>query len=157
MQIGDALPHFKLPTPDGEILSDTDLSNQWSVIYFYPKDNTPGCTKEAIAFSEQMDAFRKLGARVIGVSRDSPRKHTNFIDKHDLKVELISDEDGELCEAFGVWVEKQMYGKTYWGIERSTFLFGPENVCREVWRKVKVSGHVEEVIEKLSDCVNQIE
>ena len=130
MQIGDSLPTFNLPTIEGESLTSAELSGVWSVIYFYPKDNTPGCTNEAIDFSTRMEKFRKLGVRVIGVSKDSPKKHANFIEKHDLKVDLISDEDGELCEAFGVWVEKKNYGRTYMGIERSTFLFNPDGRCK---------------------------
>lgn len=149
MQIGDQIPRFSLPTLSDQSLSNDDLSGSWSVIYFYPKDNTPGCTKEAIAFSENIEEFKSLGARVIGVSADSPKKHENFINKHDLSVELISDEDKTLCEAFGVWVEKKLYGKVYMGIERATFLFDPTGTLKEVWRKVKVTGHAEDVLSAL--------
>ena len=147
MQIGNTLPDFNLPTIPGQTLSSNDLAGQWSVVYFYPKDNTPGCTKEAIAFSEHIDAFSKLGVRIVGISKDSAKMHENFIRKHDLKIDLISDEEGELCEAFGVWVEKKMYGKVYWGIKRSTFLFDKENKLYHEWPNVKVTGHAEEVLE----------
>lgn len=154
MQIGDSLPTFNLPTIEGESLTSAELSGVWSVIYFYPKDNTPGCTNEAIDFSTRMEKFRKLGVRVIGVSKDSPKKHANFIEKHDLKVDLISDEDGELCEAFGVWVEKKNYGRTYMGIERSTFLFNPDGKLVEVWRKVRVKDHAETVLNRSQEAIN---
>lgn len=154
MQIGDSLPHFNLPTFNDEFLASADLSGQWSVIYFYPKDNTPGCTTEAKDFSERIEAFKKLGARVMGVSKDSPKKHANFIEKQELKVELISDESGELCEAFGVWVEKQNYGRTYMGIERSTFLFNPEGELKALWRKVRVKNHAENVLKTLEEAIN---
>jgi peroxiredoxin Q/BCP len=119
------------------------------VLYFYPKDDTPGCTKEAIGFSEERAAFEAQNALVVGVSRDSVQKHDKFISKHDLRIPLISDEDGRLCEAFGTWVEKNMYGKTYMGIERATFLISPEGEVLKIWRKVKVPGHVEEVLSQI--------
>ena len=119
------------------------------VLYFYPKDDTPGCTKEAIGFSEERAAFEAQNALVVGVSRDTVQKHDKFISKHDLRIPLISDEDGRLCEAFGTWVEKNMYGKTYMGIERATFLISPEGEVLKIWRKVKVPGHVEEVLSQI--------
>ena len=119
------------------------------VLYFYPKDDTPGCTKEAIGFSEERAAFEAQNAMVVGVSRDTVKKHDKFISKHDLRIPLISDEDGRLCEAFGTWVEKNMYGKTYMGIERATFLISPEGEVLKIWRKVKVPGHVEEVLSQI--------
>jgi peroxiredoxin Q/BCP len=119
------------------------------VLYFYPKDDTPGCTKEAIGFSEERAAFEAQNALVVGVSRDTVQKHNKFISKHDLRIPLISDEDGRLCEAFGTWVEKNMYGKTYMGIERATFLISPEGDVLKIWRKVKVPGHVEEVLSQI--------
>jgi peroxiredoxin Q/BCP len=119
------------------------------VLYFYPKDDTPGCTKEAIGFSEERAAFEAQNALVVGVSRDTVQKHDKFISKHDLRIPLISDEDGRLCEAFGTWVEKNMYGKTYMGIERATFLISPEGDVLKIWRKVKVPGHVEEVLSQI--------
>ncbi|MAK62091.1 MAG: thioredoxin-dependent thiol peroxidase [Ponticaulis sp.] len=154
MQIGDTLPKFNLPTIPGQTLSSEDLSGNWSVVYFYPKDNTPGCTKEALAFSEHIEEFEKLGVKVIGVSKDSPKKHENFIQKHNLKIDLVSDEDGNLCESFGVWAEKKMYGKVYWGIIRSTFLFDPDQKLYQAWQKVKVPGHAETVLQAVSEAIN---
>jgi peroxiredoxin Q/BCP len=119
------------------------------ILYFYPKDDTPGCTKEAIGFSEARTAFDAQNAMVVGVSRDTVKKHDKFIGKYDLRIPLISDEEGSLCEAFGTWVEKSMYGKTYMGIERATFLISPEGKVLHIWRKVKVPGHVGEVLAQL--------
>ena len=116
------------------------------VLYFYPKDDTPGCTKEAIAFSEDIAKFKRAGAVVIGVSKDSVAKHQKFKEKHDLSVILAADEKGEVVEKYGVWVEKNMYGRKYMGIERATFLIDAKGVIREIWRKVKVNGHAEEVL-----------
>ena len=116
------------------------------VLYFYPKDDTAGCTKEAIGFSEQIKAFRDHGAEVIGVSKDPVKNHDKFIKKHDLSVRLISDAEGSLCENYGVWVEKSMYGRKHMGIERSTFLIDVKGTVQKVWRKVRVPGHVEDVL-----------
>lgn len=117
------------------------------VLYFYPKDDTPGCTKEAIGFSHLKAEFDAAGAVIIGVSKDTVAKHDKFIAKHELDVILGADEDGAVCEAYGVWVEKQMYGKTYMGIERATFLINAQGTIAQVWRKVRVPGHVEAVLE----------
>ena len=116
------------------------------MLYFYPKDDTPGCTKEAIAFTANAAKFDKAGAVIVGVSKDSVAKHEKFKKKHDLSVTLGADEDGEVCEAYGVWVEKSMYGRKYMGIERSTFVIDGKGVIREAWRKVKVPGHAEDVL-----------
>ncbi|MEM9013899.1 MAG: thioredoxin-dependent thiol peroxidase [Pseudomonadota bacterium] len=145
--VGEKAPDLPLMMEDGSTLALKDLKGKKVVLYFYPKDDTPGCTKEAIAFSADIGKFKRAGAVVIGVSRDKVTKHQKFIDKYDLKVRLASDEDGEVCEAFGVWVEKSMYGKKYMGIERSTFLVDEKGVIRECWRKVKVPGHAEAVLE----------
>ena len=142
---GDPVPAFDLPTL-GDRVSDSTLAGRAYVVYFYPKDDTPGCTKEAISFTEHGSAFDALGVTVIGVSKDSLAKHEKFRDKHELGVVLASDEDGAACEAFGVWVEKSMYGRKYMGIERSTFLVDPTGRIAETWRKVKVTGHVEAVL-----------
>ena len=144
---GDAAPAFTLETDSGETLSLADLKGKKVVLYFYPKDDTPGCTKEAIAFTEDMAKFKRAGATVIGVSKDSVAKHRKFKDKHGLKVALGADESGEVVESYGVWVEKSMYGKKYMGIERSTFLIDADGVVRTVWRKVKVPGHSAAVLE----------
>ena len=146
-QIGDIAPIVSLPRDGGDIISLSDFAGQKVVLYFYPKDDTPGCTKEAIGFTEMADEFGQAGIVVIGVSKDSVKKHDKFRDKYDLKVILLSDENGTTCEDYGVWVEKNMYGKTYMGIERATFLIGPDGKIAQVWSKVKVPGHVEEVLE----------
>ncbi|WP_424964610.1 MULTISPECIES: thioredoxin-dependent thiol peroxidase [unclassified Dinoroseobacter] len=147
IETGQTAPDFTLPRDGGDTLTLSAQKPQKVVLYFYPKDDTPGCTKEAIGFSEHLDAFTAAGATVIGVSKDSVKKHDKFRDKHGLSVALVSDEEGSVCEDWGTWVEKKMYGKTYMGIERATFLVDGEGVVRNIWRKVKVPGHVEEVLE----------
>ncbi len=135
---------FKISTSN--FFNTQDLSGKKSIIYFYPKDDTPGCTKEAINFSDKINDFSSLNTQIFGISRDSPEKHEKFKKKHDLKVNLISD-DGEITEYFGVWVQKSMYGKKYMGIERSTFVIDEQLKILKIWRNVKVSGHVEEVLD----------
>ena len=144
---GRKAPAFTLETDAGEKVALKDLKGQKVVLYFYPKDDTPGCTKEAIAFSEDIAKFKRAGAVIIGVSKDSVAKHQKFRDKHGLKVTLGADEKGEVVEKYGVWVEKSMYGKKYMGIERSTFLIDDKGVVRNIWRKVKVPGHSAAVLE----------
>ncbi|MGY6662858.1 MAG: thioredoxin-dependent thiol peroxidase [Glycocaulis sp.] len=144
---GDAAPGFSMPTDSAGTVSLSDFKGKSVVLYFYPKDDTPGCTKEAIGFSGKIDEFEAAGAVVIGVSKDTVAKHGKFRAKHELAVILASDAEGDVTERYGVWQEKQMYGKTYWGIERSTFLIGPDGKLKAVWRKVKVPGHVDEVLE----------
>jgi peroxiredoxin Q/BCP len=119
------------------------------ILYFYPKDDTPGCTKEAIAFTDLADEFAQAGATVIGVSKDPPAKHVKFAAKHDLKVILATDADGSVTESFGVWVEKNMYGRKYMGIQRATFLIDGDGKVVKVWPKVKVAGHAEAVLEEV--------
>ena len=145
---GDTFPDFTMETPDGGTLTKADLAGKKAVIFFYPKDNTPGCTTEAKDFTALKDAFEKAGTRVIGVSKDSAKKHQNFIAKHDLTVELATDaEEGGLSDELGVWAEKKMYGKTFMGMVRSTFLIDADGTILRVWPKVKVKGHAEEVLE----------
>ena len=144
---GTKAPAFDLPTDDGDAVSLDRLKGRAVVLYFYPKDDTSGCTAEAKAFTEAVDAFAKAGAVVVGVSKDPIKSHGKFRAKYDLKVRLASDEEGTACEAYGVWVEKSMYGRKYMGIERATFLIDGEGVVRRVWRKVKVPGHAEQVLE----------
>jgi peroxiredoxin Q/BCP len=144
---GTKAPDFTLPRDGGGTLSLSDLAGKTVVLYFYPKDDTSGCTKEAIAFTELLPEFEAEGAAVLGVSKDSVKKHDKFRDKHELKVTLLSDDESDVCERYGVWVEKSMYGKTYMGIERATFLIDGAGDVREVWRKVKVPGHAEKVLE----------
>ncbi len=144
---GQPAPDVSLPRDGGEIVTLSELKPKAVVLYFYPKDDTPGCTKEAIAFTGLREAFEEAGALVFGVSKDPVKKHDKFVAKHDLSIPLLSDENGDVCERFGVWVEKSMYGKTYMGIERSTFLIDGAGIVRQVWPKVKVPGHAEAVLE----------
>lgn len=148
--IGQPAPSFTLPRDGGTNVSLADYAGQIVVLYFYPKDDTPGCTTEAIDFSAEAEAFAKAGAVVLGVSRDTVKKHEKFRDKHGLKVALLADEDGAVCEAYGVWVEKSMYGRTYMGIERTTFLIGRDGKIAHVWDKVKVKDHAAEVLAAVS-------
>jgi len=143
---GQPVPEFDLPTDGGGEVSSASLAGQAFVLYLYPKDDTPGCTKEAIGFSEQAGAFAQAGVTVVGLSKDSAKSHDKFKAKHALGVTLASDEDGKLVEALGAWVEKSMYGKKYMGIDRSTFLVGKDGKIVKIWRNVKVPGHVDEVL-----------
>jgi len=145
LKAGDRAPDFDLPTDNGQVRL-SDLKGKVVVLYFYPKDDTSGCTAEAIGFSEAAEDFRKAGAVVIGVSKDSAKSHGKFRQKYDLKVELGADPEGEVVERYGVWVEKSLYGRKYMGIERATFLIDRAGVIQRVWRKVKVAGHVAEVL-----------
>ena len=144
---GQPAPAFDMATADGGRVSSADLKGRPYVLYFYPKADTPGCTSEGQDFSALADDFAAAGAVVIGISRDAVKKLDRFKAKYDLKVVLASDEPGDVTEAFGVWVEKSMYGRTYMGIERATFLVDGEGVLRRVWRKVRVKGHAAEVLE----------
>lgn len=145
--VGQPAPDFTLPRDGGGEITLSDMKPKNVVLYFYPRDDTPGCTKEAIGFSEAASDFDAAGTVVIGVSKDTVAKHDKFIAKHELGVALVSDEDSDVCERYGVWVEKSMYGKTYMGIERATFLIDGKGQIVEEWRKVKVPGHVEAVLE----------
>lgn len=148
--IGQPAPSFTLPRDGGTNVTLADYAGQIVVLYFYPKDDTPGCTTEAIDFSAEAEAFGKAGAVVLGVSRDTVKKHEKFRDKHGLKVALLTDEDGAVCEAYGVWVEKSMYGRSYMGIERTTFLIGRDGKIARVWDKVKIKDHAAEVLAAVS-------
>ncbi|WP_423724799.1 peroxiredoxin [Aurantimonas marianensis] len=144
---GDPCPEFRLPDERGEIVSRDDLKGTSFVLYFYPKDDTSGCTAEALDFSRLKGEFDSLGVPVLGVSPDTAKKHGKFKDKHDLTVRLLSDEEKSLLGAFGVWVEKSMYGRRYMGVERTTALVGSDGKIVRLWPKVKVPGHAEEVLE----------
>jgi thioredoxin-dependent peroxiredoxin len=143
---GDRAPDFDLPRDGGGRLRLADFAGRPVVLYFYPKDDTSGCTKEANGFKENYGAFKEAGVEVIGVSRDDTASHDRFKAKYGLPFPLASDEDGKVVEAYGSWVEKSMYGRSYMGIDRSTFLVGRDGTLKRVWRKVKVPGHVEEVL-----------
>ena len=141
---GDEIPDVTVVTADGPMpLADLGLP---LVVYFYPKDDTAGCTREAQDFTALAPAFAEAGAVVVGISKDGPEAHAKFTAKHALSVALATDSDGSVCEAFGVWVEKSLYGRKYLGIERATFLFGADGRLVKAWRKVRVAGHVESVL-----------
>lgn len=145
---GDTMPAIAMETPAGGSVSVADYAGGKLVLFFYPKDNTPGCTSEAKDFSALKDAFAAAGTAILGVSKDSPKKHLGFIAKHDLTVDLATDaETGGLSDALGIWTEKQMYGKSYMGMVRTTYLVGPDGTIARVWDKVKVKGHAQEVLE----------
>lgn len=144
---GSELPKFDLEADGGRRVTSDALKGSPAVVYFYPKDNTPGCTKEAISFTELSQEFESLGVKVLGISPDSAAKHEKFIAKHELSLILGADPEHEAAEAFGVWVEKSMYGKKFMGVERATFLIDAEGKVAKVWRKVKVAGHAEAVLE----------
>jgi peroxiredoxin Q/BCP len=143
---GDKAPDFTLPRDGGETVKLSQFKGKPLVLFFYPKDDTSGCTKEAVEFSAKLEAFHRAGAEVVGISPDSVKSHDKFRDKHGLTVTLLSDEDKQVLEAYGVWAEKSMYGKKYMGVERSTFIVGKKGKIARSWRKVKVPGHVDEVL-----------
>ena len=146
LQEGDRIPDVELRGMDGGTVSPADFRGNKLVLYFYPKDDTSGCTREAQDFTALAHEFEKEGTWVLGVSKDSPERHAKFAGKYGLKVRLASDADGSVCEAFGTWVQKSMYGRKYMGIERATFLIDRDGVVKRVWRKVKVPGHAGEVL-----------
>ncbi|MEX0759719.1 MAG: thioredoxin-dependent thiol peroxidase [Tistlia sp.] len=146
VEVGQQAPDFSMPTDGGGSVSLGDLKGRPVVLYFYPKDDTPGCTKQACGFNEALPDFSGVDAKVIGVSRDPVKKHDRFKEKYGLKFHLASDADGKASEAYGTWVERSIYGRKYMGMERATFLIDREGVVRGVWRKVKVPGHVEDVL-----------
>lgn len=145
--VGEMAPDFDLPRDGGGLIRLRVLRGKPVVLYFYPQDDTTSCTNEAIAFSQLLPEFEKAGATVIGISPDSARKHDKFKAKHDLAVDLAADEEHKAIEAYGLWVEKQMYGRRYMGVERATFLIDPEGRIAAIWRKVRVKGHAEAVLE----------
>jgi len=146
LDIATQAPDFTLPDSDGTDVTLSALQGGPVVLYFYPRDDTPGCTKESIAFSEHLSAFEAAGAKVFGISKDSVASHAKFAKKRELAVPLLSDENGTVCEDYGVWKEKNMYGKKYMGIERTTYLIDAQGSVAMVWPKVKVPGHAEAVL-----------
>jgi len=150
LEVGAVVPDFCLPNQDEEEICLRDIKGRWIVLYFYPKDNTPGCTTEACDFTAAVPAFEDLDAIVLGVSPDSPKSHRNFIEKKDLGITLLADSSKELCNLFGVWQLKKNYGKEYMGVVRSTFIIDPDGKIAAVWDKVKVKGHADEVRAKLA-------
>ncbi|MCR9114583.1 MAG: peroxiredoxin [Rhodobacteraceae bacterium] len=146
-EIADMAPDFTLPRDGGEEVTLSALRPAPVVLFFYPKDDTSGCTKEAIAFTGLSSQFEAAGAKVFGISKDTVAKHDKFRDKHDLGIPLLSDADSDVCEQYGVWKEKSMYGKKYMGIERTTVLIGGDGTILRIWPKVKVPGHADEVLD----------
>jgi len=155
LDTGDRVPDLPLHLSGGDEATMSDYAGRWLVLYFYPKDSTPGCTTEGIDFNALLPKFRRLGADVVGVSRDSLKSHQNFCTKQGFRFELASDSDESLCDAFGVIKEKNMYGRKVLGIERSTFLIDPDGVIRQSWRPVKVAGHAQAVLDALKAARTQ--
>lgn len=147
LDVGHPAPDFTLPRDGGGAVSLADLKGQNVVLYFYPRDDTSGCTKEAIAFTDQVQDFADANTVVYGISKDTIAKHDKFVAKHQLGVGLLSDAESTMCEDYGVWVEKSMYGKKYMGIERATYLVDAEGKIAQIWRKVKVPGHSDAVLD----------
>jgi peroxiredoxin Q/BCP len=153
--VGDTAPGFTLPTDGGETLSLSFPRDKAVVLYFYPKDSTPGCTTEAQGFRDRKDDFAARGVEIVGISKDSVKSHDNFKTKHELTFTLVSDIEGTCCEAYGVWVLKKNYGREYMGIERATFLIDKDGKIAQVWRKVRVKGHVDAVLDAVKDLDSQ--
>lgn len=151
LNIGDLVPNFKLPSDIGEEFDIQDLRGKNVVLYFYPKDDTPGCTIEAKDFSCRLNDFKKLNVEVFGISKDDLKRHEKFRNKYNLEHTLLSDVTGEVCEKFGCWVEKSMYGKKYMGIARKTFLIDKNGIIRKIWPAVKIDGHVDEVLQAINE------
>jgi len=148
-KLGAKAPDFAMPTAGGGTVKLSALKGKNVVVYFYPKDDTPGCTKEACGFNDMLAQFRKLDAEIVGISRDPMKSHDKFAAKYGLKFHLASDEDGKASAAYDTWIEKSMYGRKYMGLERSTYLVDKAGIVRAVWRPVSVTGHVEEVLAAL--------
>jgi len=150
---GEKSPKLTLPDQNGDKISLSDFKGKWVILYFYPKDMTPGCTTEACNFRDEYSAFQKKGIVVLGISKDSIARHKKFEEKHELPFPLLSDESGNVCEDFGVWQEKSLYGKKFMGIIRSTFIINPDGNIAKVYPKVKVNEHVEEILKDLHDLM----
>ena len=155
IEVGMKAPEFCLPNQDDVEICLRDLKGKWVVLYFYPKDNTPGCTTEACEFTEAAPDFSSLDAVILGVSPDSTKKHRNFIEKKELGITLLSDESTDMMQQWGVWQLKKNYGREYMGVVRSTFIIDPEGIVRAKWEKVRVKGHVQAVKEKLQELKNE--
>ena len=151
--IGQPAPDFTAQDRHGNTVSLENFANQWLILYFYPKDNTPGCTNEAKDFTNYQPEFSELGAKIVGVSPDSETSHGKFIDKHDLTIQLLSDPEHQVIETYGAWRLKKFMGKEYMGVVRSTFLITPDGKIARVWDKVRVKGHVEKVLQELKTLV----
>jgi len=155
ISVGEKAPDFKLPNQDGEIISLSHFKGKWLILYFYPRDNTPGCIIEGIEFSSVLRDFEEMNAIVVGVSADSVDSHCSFISKQKLKIALLSDPDKEMINAYGVWQKKKFMGREFMGIVRSTFLVDPDGKLAFIWPKVSSKGHAAEVKEKLAELLNK--
>ncbi|MFM1566736.1 MAG: thioredoxin-dependent thiol peroxidase [SAR86 cluster bacterium] len=151
MEIGNKAPNFNLPNQNGNSVRLDDFAGRWLVVYFYPRDDTPGCTIEAKEFTDSKIDFEENGATIMGISPDNEAKHCKFIDKHGLKIDLLADCEKSMLSDYGVWQEKSMYGKTYMGVVRTTYLIGPDGNIAEAWTKVKAKGHADAVLKRLID------
>lgn len=149
LNIGDKAPDFSLLSDLNKTVSLSNFQGKKVVLYFYPKDNTPGCTREACDFRDGLDQFTKLDAEIIGISKDGPEKHQQFKQKYNLPFTLLADSNGDVCIAYGVMNQKSMFGRSFLGIQRSTFLIDEKGIIRAIWRKVKVNGHSEQVLDEL--------
>jgi len=154
VEVGDAAPDFCLSAVEGEEICINSFRGKWVVLYFYPRDNTSGCTQEAVDFTNALGALHALGAEVLGISRDSLESHRKFDEKHGLKLKLLSDPDHKVMDAYGIWALKKMYGQEKYGVVRSTFLIDPDGLIAHIWRSVKVKGHVEAVVKNLEKLQN---
>lgn len=152
-QMGEKAPSFSATNQKGDLVKLEDFQSHWLVLYFYPKDDTPGCTVEAKDFSEYSQQFNALGAKILGVSPDSEKSHCKFINKHNLSIQLLSDPEHQTCEAYGVWQLKKFMGKEYMGVVRSTFLIAPDGNLAYLWSNVRAKGHVEKVLSKLQELL----
>lgn len=150
-KVGDKAPKFRLPSYSGEEVALEDFAGKVVVLYFYPKDMTPGCTQQACDFRDSSSKLKKAGAVVLGISKDSVKRHEAFRDKYELNFPLLADEDGKVCEKYAVWKEKSLYGKKYMGIERSTFVIGADGKIKKIFSKVKVKDHSEDVLEAIKE------
>ncbi len=153
VNIKDKAPDFTLSANGGQNITLSAFKGKKIVLYFYPKDDTPGCTKEACSFKDNYQAFLDKNTVIIGISKDTVAKHEKFISKYDLPFPLVSDEEGKVCALYGTWVEKNMYGRKYMGIDRATFLIDQDGIVQDIWRKVKVPGHVEKVLDKVNQSL----
>ena len=154
-KVGDSAPEFCLPDQTGEMHCLKNFRGQWVVLYFYPKDNTSGCTLEALDFTAAVSHFEKLDTQIIGISPDSTKSHKNFISKHELKIRLLSDTEHNILEKYGAWQKKKLYGREFMGVIRSTYLINPDGKIVHIWPKVKVKGHVDDVKNKLVELQNK--
>ncbi len=151
IDIGQKAIDFCLPNEEEKEYCLKDFQGKWLVLYFYPKDNTSGCTREAVGFSEKIEEFKRLNCEIVGISPDTPKRHKNFIEKYDLKIKLLSDTEHKVLETYGAWGKKKMYGREYFGVIRTTYLINEKGIVVKTWEKVKVKGHVDDVLNTLKE------